>query len=162
MNIAESLNIVGKLTVQKKNMNGEIIEEVKANNSITTAGRDLVATLFNINMKPDLDLKRVTKIGVGSGPKTGEDSSNPADTELKNLIGYTDIKKIDQDEKTKDYKVPRIVLTITGELGMDDCNGELKEAGLFTKEGIMYNRVHFPAINKTSDFKLTLIWEIIF
>ena len=45
-----------------------------------------------------------------------------------------------------------------------EANGALTEAGLFNAAaaGVMYNRVVFPPINKTADFKLTLIWEIIF
>jgi hypothetical protein len=50
----------------------------------------------------------------------------------------------------------------------DDSPHLLTEAGLFTSDdpadatGVMYNRVVFPVISKTTDFKLTLIWEIIF
>ena len=46
--------------------------------------------------------------------------------------------------------------------GNDD--GPLTEAGLFNADpgGVMYNRVVFPPVNKTVDFKLTFVWEIEF
>jgi hypothetical protein len=31
-----------------------------------------------------------------------------------------------------------------------------------SKTAVMYNRVVFPVISKSADFKLTLIWEILF
>jgi hypothetical protein len=56
-----------------------------------------------------------------------------------------------------------MMLRLTGELGEDECNGELREAGLFTaKDEVMYNRVTFKPVNKSSEFKLTLVWEITF
>ena len=42
------------------------------------------------------------------------------------------------------------------------CNAELREAGLFTEDGVMYNRVTFDTITKSDQFKLTLVWEITF
>ena len=49
-----------------------------------------------------------------------------------------------------------------GELGENDCNDQLREAGLFTPDNVMYNRVVFDTITKSSQFKLTLVWEIDF
>ena len=54
------------------------------------------------------------------------------------------------------------MLRLYGELAEDDSNDVLKEAGLFTDDNVMYNRVTFGAITKTTQFKLTLVWEITF
>ena len=51
---------------------------------------------------------------------------------------------------------------MTVNLDQNEANGALTEAGLFTEDNVMYNRVVFLPINKTSDFQLTLIWEIVF
>ena len=56
----------------------------------------------------------------------------------------------------------RIMVRYIGEIEKNQCNDALKEAGLFTDEGIMYNRVTFDQITKSEQFKLTLIWEITF
>ena len=58
----------------------------------------------------------------------------------------------------------RVKLRLIGQLDTDNCNGQLKEAGLFTQDDspIMYNRVTFDTITKSEEFKLTLIWEITF
>ncbi|HEX2898148.1 MAG TPA: hypothetical protein VHS96_00360, partial [Bacteroidia bacterium] len=55
-------------------------------------------------------------------------------------------------------------VTISCDLDFSEGNGALTEAGLFNAAlgGVMYNRVVFPPVNKTTDFKLTIIWEITF
>ena len=53
---------------------------------------------------------------------------------------------------------------ISAELDFTEGNGALTEAGLFNSDtnGVMYNRVVFAPVNKTEDFKLVLVWEIVF
>lgn len=56
------------------------------------------------------------------------------------------------------------VVTLSSTFGYQDCNGKISEAGLFNAEdgGIMYNRVVFPEIVKTSDLTLTMVWKVTF
>ena len=116
------------------------------------------------------NIPRVSKIGLG-GDGT---PTRPGDTGLRKPVGLIDIKEVQEDESTVDGK-PRTVLRIVGELGEDDCNESLQEAGLFTgcrRRGggrggaraapVMYNRVTFAPITKSKEFKLTLVWEITF
>jgi hypothetical protein len=57
---------------------------------------------------------------------------------------------------------PVVVMSAT--FGYQDCNGKICEAGLFNapEGGVMYNRVVFPEIVKTSDLTLTMVWRITF
>jgi len=53
---------------------------------------------------------------------------------------------------------------LSATFGFDDCNGRVGEAGLFNapEGGVMYNRVVFPEIHKTSSLSLTIAWKITF
>jgi len=56
------------------------------------------------------------------------------------------------------------VVIVSATFGYQECNGKICEAGLFKapEGGIMYNRVVFPEIVKTSDLTLSMVWRITF
>jgi hypothetical protein len=134
----------------------QIVEQISANNNIVLSGRDLVAKLFiNEQIAP------ISHVAVGTGttkvdPKT--------DTNLNTELFRKAITKIDPTQNLTTTIDGKKKVKITTELDFNEANGALTEAGLFNANagGVMYNRVVFPAINKTNDFKLTLIWEILF
>lgn len=155
MKLAETCSMQGRLTLQKRNVRAELVEELVADNDIVLTGRELVARLF-INQPGD----PISHIALGSD----DTAVNPvADTQLKRelfrkAIGTAELKA------TEDASHARV--TITTELDFHEANGELREAGLFNSadpdNSVMYNRVVFPVITKTTDFQLTLMWEITF
>jgi hypothetical protein len=134
----------------------QIVEQISANNNIVLSGRDLVAKLFiNEQIAP------ISHVAVGTGttkvdPKT--------DTNLNTELFRKAITKIDPTQNLTTTIDGKKKVKITTELDFNEANGALTEAGLLNANagGVMYNRVVFPAINKTNDFKLTLIWEILF
>lgn len=172
MNLSEALDIQGRLTIQKLDRENRSIEIVRANNSIVLTGRELVAKLF---MK-DSSVNPVSHVAVGTNPNDKKVSVN--DEKLANEIFRKAIRPIevardlqevpDKREVPDQDKIPRKKVIIAADLDLDEANNQtLKEAALFTGDkddtsALMYNRVVFPAISKTADFKLTLIWEIIF
>jgi hypothetical protein len=156
MKMADHLHIAGRLTIRKYTTDGSLVEKKTVANDITTAGRLLVARLFNKDEKPDAT-RRVSKIHLG----TSQDSFNADQKALLAKIGETDITRIAASEVSVS-NVPRVMLRLAGELGEQACNGQLREAGLFTADGVMYNRVTFDTITKSDQFKLTLVWEITF
>jgi hypothetical protein len=154
--LSENLDMKGKLTVQKRDKSNQIVEQISANNNIVLSGRDLVAKLF-INEK----IAPISHIAVGAG--TAE--VNPkTDTKLNTELFRKAITKIDPTQDLTITDGGKIKVKITTELDFNEANDYLTEAGLFNANtgGVMYNRVLFPPINKTNDFKLTLIWEILF
>jgi hypothetical protein len=60
----------------------------------------------------------------------------------------------------------RVRTTLQTVFDFDQANGAepLREAGIFTDAagGTMYNRVVFEPVTKSSSFKLTLIWDVVF
>ena len=159
MNTREDLNIAGQLTLRKTTLDGQLVEEITVHNDITIAGRTLVAQLFNKD-NAAINTSRVSKIQVGRS-KTAFD---PTQNAMVDKVGETPIKSITSGEVVSDSSGrSRLLLRLIGELGENDCNDALQEAGLFTDDGkVMYNRVTFDTVTKSKQFKLTLIWEIMF
>ncbi|HWK88982.1 MAG TPA: hypothetical protein VNP72_03280 [Longimicrobium sp.] len=152
MSLHESQEISGRLTLRLHAPDGRVAHEQTVSNEITPQGRALVAQLFNKEMAAT-PIARVSQIGLG---RSGEKLKAGATT-LVDPLGMTPVRSIEQVPRE-----PRTVLRLTGELAEKEMNDALQEAGLFTDDGVMYNRVTFAPINKSEQFKLTLVWEITF
>ena len=169
-----SLAMQGHLHIQRFDRQGHLIETVAADNAIVFSGRDLVARMFF-----NKDIDRIGFLAVG----TGDQAVDPdEDVKLQEEVFRTSLKEININDDLKEKKLEdspannqrRRGLNLSADLDFKEPNlsendGKpyvLREAGLFNhktrNEGIMYNRVVFPAITKTNDFKLTLVWDIIF
>lgn len=156
MAIQDTMDIKGSLTIQKRDLNNQLVEEIHANNTIVTSGRRLVAQLFSKDFKDTI--KPVSQIAIGGNDKAVSDD----DLQLAEEIFRKKINPIKDNDLVLLPDSKRIKLTITADLQAGEGNGELKEAALFNEDKVMYNRVVFRPINKTPDFTLTLIWEITF
>lgn len=156
MAIQDTMDIKGSLTIQKRDLNNQLVEEIHANNTIVTSGRRLVAQLFSKDFKDTI--KPVSQIAIGGNDKAVSDD----DLQLAQEIFRKKINPIKDSDLVLLPDSKRIKLTITADLQAEEGNGELKEAALFNADKVMYNRVIFKPINKTPDFTLTLIWEITF
>ena len=157
MKIKEAFDMKGHLTLRLHDRHGELVRELEADNDIVLTGRDLVAKLF-----ANIDITPISHIAVG----TGATAVDPvADKKLQSELFRKAITPIDpaKDITPVENKVRVVVST---ELDFTEGNGALTEAAMFNSNDIgssvMYNRVVFPPVNKTSDFKLTLVWEILF
>lgn len=155
MNLQDALDPRGQLTVRKMDARDALIETILVHNNIVLSGRDLIAKLF---VKQPID--PVSHVAVG----TGNAAIQASDTKLASEIFRKPIAPVDPSQHITTTDANKRKVTITADLDFGEANGALTEAGLFNAAaaGVMYNRVVFPPINKTSDFKLTLIWEIIF
>ncbi len=165
MNLSEALDIQGQLTLQKRDGEDRVIEIIQAKNSIVLTGRELVAKLFIQGIKDTIQPVSHVAVGTGGTAVTAQDSKLA--TELfRKPINPIDVGRDLQSMKHTDGSIRKKVM-ITADLDLADAIGGLTEAALFTgaqdsKTAVMYNRVVFPVINKSADFKLTLIWEILF
>lgn len=158
MSLREDLNIAGRLTLRLCASDGRVVEERSANNDITIHGRQLVGRLFNRDKAME-SIPRISRICVGQDGHAFKADDNA----LGARVGSIAIQEISEEIRPDATGKPRQVLRLAGELAEREGNGELREAGLFTdKDEVMYNRVVFPPINKTEQFTLKLIWEIMF
>src|SRR6187401_793278 len=157
MKIHEALDMKGRLTIRIHDRQGAMVREMAADNDIVMTGRDLVAKLFS-----KVTIDPISHIAVGKGT-TAVDPAK--DSKLESELFRKAITPIDpaKDIKPIDKKVRVVVST---ELDFAEGNGAITEAAMFNganaASSIMCNRVVFPPVNKTSDFKLTLVWEILF
>lgn len=166
MKMTEGLDMQGRLTIQTFNQQGQLVNDIAANNAIVYTGRDLVAKLF---LNQTIDPIRYLAIGTGNKPI---DPSN--DKALQTEIFRKELKPLDLARDLTQYQaesnpasVAKSMVRLSADLDFNepqDQQTNITEAGLFNAKsgGVMYNRVVFPVISKTKDFKLTLVWEIIF
>lgn len=167
MLMTDTLDIKGNLTIQKISGDHQIIETIHARNNIMIDGRDLVAKLF---IKQPVETISYFAVGSGSNPNSVLANGKELNQEIfrKKLPDLTpeNLQTITLTDE-KDGKIERIKLSIKADLETGEANVTLTEAALFTgdkgdENPIMYNRVVFHPIAKTADFKLTLVWEIVF
>lgn len=166
----------GRLQIQQFDRAGHLVTAIEADNAIVYTGRELVAKLF---IQVD-NIKPISHIAIG----TDETPVDPGkDTALGRQVFRKALRPFEQKDLTdnqvdvtdRDGNPQRqrsSIIRLSADLDFDEPsvkdNGgrpyNLKEAGLFNdaEGGVMYNRVVFPGISKTADFKLTLVWEIIF
>ena len=151
-------DIEGKLTIRKYDASGRLLEQHTAHNSITSMGRKLVSDLFKFNILDSQEdkIKRISTMHLGKS----QTPFKPEQTSMQDYVGQTTINSVEYVNTGDD----RVRLRLVGELDTDNCNDELREAGLFTEDDtpIMYNRVTFDTITKSEEFNLTLIWELTF
>ena len=156
MKLTESIDPKGRLTIQIRDAQHQLVSEVAAQNSIVLSGRDIVARRF-----VGLGIDPVTHVAVG----TNMDPTDPnATATLGAEVFRKGINTIDPTLHITTTDEGKRKVTLSCDLDFNEGNGALTEAGLFNDSiaGVMYNRVVFPPVNKTIDFKLTLIWEITF
>lgn len=157
MKLNDSIDMKGRLTIQIKDKTGNIVQECAADNDIVMSGRELVALMFvNKGGAP------ISHIAVGTGTAAVTPASDVKlnvelfRKEIKTITPSTDILK----------KGDRVSVIVSTDLELEDAIGALTEAAIFNAldpaTSTMYNRVVFPPVNKTTDFKLTLVWEILF
>lgn len=160
MQHSEQLDIQGRLTMHVSDAQGSIVQTYRTSNMIVNGGRSLVASLF-----AGKGGKAISHVAVG---KNGADT-NATDTKLGEEV-FRKPATVESPKPTQLEGKDRFVVVITAELGLNEPSPAdviLQEAALFngsaTESGTsMYNRVKFPPVTKTKDFKLTLYWEIIF
>ncbi len=158
MKLNDSIDMKGRMTLRLHDREGRVVREVAADNDIVLTGRDLVAKLF---AKID-GATPISHIAVGTG-------TNQIDPTKDEKLGSELFRKTINPITTKDIVATtdgKMRVTISAELNNDEANGPLTEAGMFNDPlkdtGVMYNRVKFDVVNKTSDFRLTIVWEILF
>jgi hypothetical protein len=155
MKITEAIDMQGRLSLHLENRAGEV-QTIAANNAIVLTGRELVANLFAGLLSGAKPISHIA-IGIGNAAINAD-----TDKKLTTEIFRKAFNKITPDNITTVNSRKQIL--VSADFGFDEAIGALTEAGIFNadKDGTMYNRVVFPQINKTKDFKLTLVWEILF
>ena len=155
----------GTLMIQLTDLSGQVVRQMSCQNRIVASGRNLVAQLFG-GQSGGVPPGRVTHMAVGTDntPPIDADTTLKAERAPRKTIANVDYSEITEGEGNT--LVKRVRARLTAVFDFNDANGAeaLQEAGIFTADtaGVMYNRVVFDPVTKTSAFKLTLLWDIVF
>ncbi len=168
MKINNQMDMKGQMHLRMTNRSGEEVRKIVADNDIVRAGRELIADLFtsdtliekswHLAVGRNGEEVRRDQVALGDEIAGGDGSGESGEQEIARIPIASFQKTFTDDGK--------VLLTLSATLDFDHpANDEtLREAGLFTQStgGKMYNRVTFDEVGKTSDFQLTIVWEIIF
>jgi hypothetical protein len=149
----------GRLTIELRDLHGQLIHRLQHPNLITNAGKTLVAQLFTGETagKPEL------LIAVGDG----EEAAKTTDIKLGRSRAESSVSVSAIKTATFDG-VQRAVADITASFPALPTGQTqvLCEAGIIIRfpnlEPVLYNHVNFAAITRTDNLQMTLTWEILF
>ncbi len=154
MGKVETHGISGKVKIILEDSSGKVITTREVKNTIVTSGKELVAQLF-CGEKTD----PISQVGVGSDSA----ATSASDTGLKKEISpRVNIQKVEGQTKYTTTEEGKAKVSLSATFDGDNGVGALSEAGIFSKAGVLYNRVTFDVINKAKGHILTLSWEITF
>lgn len=164
----ESMNMRGSLRLQITDGEGRVVAERQYHNRIVKSGRELVAKLF-AGVSAGAPPTRVTHMAVGtnSTPPADNQTALGAERAPRKEIQAADVTYTEFEEPVAGGgTVRRVRASLKAVFDFNEANGTdaLREAGIFNAAtgGVMYNRVVFDAVTKTTAFKLTLLWDITF
>lgn len=152
----ESHALAGRLAVTLLDAAGRVVEERRANNLITAAGRALLGRLLSGGVQLD-----ASQVAVAIG--TGTAAPSVADTALAARVGAAPASAAPPVADGGQMMVT-VAATFLG-AGLAQTQA-VSEAGIeLTPAGgapVLYNRVTFPPINRTPNLDMTLTWEVLF
>lgn len=125
--------------------NNNIKQKFVKHNLITSVGFDFVSNCLGSTTRPE----PISQIGVGTNntaPALGD--TNLGALKLKKACTYT-------------HTAGTTSLVFQTSFGAGEATGALVEAGIFTGDGILFDRVVYPAVNKESGDTYKMIFEII-
>jgi hypothetical protein len=161
----ESMEMKGQMTISLADAEGRVVYERTHQNRIVKAGRKLVAQLFG-GITSGTPPSKVTHMGVGTGATAADDEQLDLVAPRAPRNPITSVTYSEVVESSPSGPVKRVKASLQTIFDFNEANGTdpLREAGIFTAVtgGTMYNRVVFDAVTKSNNFKLTLIWDIVF
>lgn len=125
--------------------NGNIKQKFVKHNLITSVGFDFVSNCLGSTIRP----KPISQIGVGTS------NTPPA-------LGDTSLGALKSKKAcTYNHAAGTTFLTFQASFGAGEATGTLVEAGIFTGDGTLFDRVVHPAVNKESGDIYEMTFEII-
>ena len=157
----------GRVHLQLRAPDGEVVAERRATNSVMRGGAELVAQLFKGEGVP------INRMGVGTSDTPESDAfatpqlTNPPEPDAARLEGATEVTLEPDEFAVSVDETHRLVkVRVHATLPESAAVGTLREAGLLARPeqgaAILYNRVTFAPIAKTDDHELTMFWEVSF
>lgn len=138
------------VTVETFTPKGELITQEKRRNLVTTSGLNIIRELLLRGVKGTATGYAPTNIALGdsSAAVTAGDTTLGSENYRDNIT-----------VRSSSNKVATFQLFLDADVG----NGlDFSEAGLFDspQDGLMFSRVTFTEINKTSSIQMAITWDI--
>ena len=161
----ENMDMNGQVHITLTDQQGQVVYARTHKNRIVKTGRQLVAQLFG-GVSAGAPPSKVSHMGVGTDGTTASDDQTSliAARGNRNPIAPPTYSEIVDASSGSPVKRIKVSLQTVFDYGEANGDAPLREAAIFTaaQDGVMYNRVVFDPVSKTSTFKLTLIWDITF
>lgn len=141
MNSEMAVVVTGVLYDENNNIKQKFVKH----NLITSVGFDFVSNCLGSTTRPE----PISQIGVGTNntaPALGD--TNLGALKLKKACTYI-------------HTAGTTSLVFKTVFGAGEATGALVEAGIFTGDGALFDRVVYPVINKESGDTYKMIFEII-
>ena len=140
----DTLKLEGSLIVQLVR-NGRIVEERKADNTIVTVGKNLVATLVSGSGTA------YTHMAIGTGTTAAAVGDTTLVTETGRVVFTSSA-------------VTTNAIAYVGDFPAGTGTGSITEAGILNaaSAGTLLNRTTFSAVNKTASDALKITWTVTF
>lgn len=163
--MVERTDMRGAVTIELVDRAGAVVHRQHRANRIVLTGRQLVAQMFGGGAPGPVPTGQVTEVGVGTGAVPAPDDGQTglvAERLPRSSITAVEYQNI--TEGAAPTAMSRRQVSLTAVFDFDQANGDepLREAGLFTADNVMYNRVLLDEVHKTSAFKLTVLWDVVF
>lgn len=160
---SNNVHMTGHITDKIYDKDGNLIKVVEGHNLVVNQFVKLVMALC----KGEEGYNGIQYWAIGSGNEEWDTAPiEPAinASRLDNEIGRVAIDPSEIKFLSSDYtesEVPTNMLEIKHTFGVDDCNGEWREFGIFggnatdeVNSGIMVNKRHHPVITKTTEMTI--------
>jgi hypothetical protein len=156
----ETLAMSGRLTIELRDLNGQLIHRLLQPNLITDAGKKLVAQLFTGETAGNPELS----IAVGNSTEPAKTT----DVKLGTSLAEVAVSSLGEIKMTTVDGVQRAVANVTASFpALETAKKQvLNEAGIMIRfpklEPVLYNHVNFADITRTDNLEMTLTWEVLF
>lgn len=159
MALYETQAMSGRLTIELRDLDGQLIHRLQQPNLITNAGKTLVAQLFTGETagKPEL----LIAVGDSAEPVKVTDIKLGSSLEEAS-VSISAIKSLSVDG------VQRAVADISASFPALAAGKTqvLREAGIIIRfpnlEPVLYNHVNFAEITRSDNLQMSLTWEVLF
>jgi hypothetical protein len=141
----ENISMKGELTIDRFDVNGQLIEQKKIPNLIVSSGKNLMISRL-LGTTDGV----MTHMGVGTGVTSPVIGNTALETPLSARIALTSAT---QNTNT---------VTYVGTFAAGVSTGAITEAGIFNAltSGTMLCRTTFPVVNKAAGDSIVITWVI--
>jgi len=141
----ENISMKGELTIDRFDVNGQLIEKRKIPNLIVSAGKNLMISRL-LGTTDGV----MTHMGVGTGTTSPVIANTALETALGARIALTSATQTTN------------TVTYVGTFSAGVSTGAITEAGIFNAltSGTMLCRTTFPVVNKAAGDSIVITWVI--